>query len=441
MHAVDSYTKTILLLLFMLTATRLWAQSPLRANDPEQLNFRQREIYRFDAAFNTSARTDLIQEQGAPSQTSGNPTSGWRGSPPFKQAFDTQSFLKDYGVSFSGWLQLDGSTVASGGLPNALPFDGQYLLDFATTIDTKNLFGLPGGTALVDVQVHNGPNIIGRQFLPIQDPDNQDAYQQASVDRAWYQQDLLNHKVQLQVGLLYGDDKFLTVPYGENFVSLNFSSDASISTFVLPTFPKGAFGGNAFVLPIKGLYFSGLVLNDHSTELTYDPGGELYLTEEGWESSWHGLPYKLQIGAWKDTGKFQRFQGGVVDHASGEYLVASQKLWQPELKGDRGLGMFFQFGTAPAEVAVVRKHIGAGVTWTGPAASRPKDEIGVAFSDSLLTAQSNFKHGFENEFEAYYQIDASHGLTIQPDVEYWQNPGGGTTPNTFLVLTRIQYTF
>ena len=58
-----------------------------------------------------------------------------------------------------------------------------------------------------------------------------------------------------------------------------------------------------------------------------------------------------------------------------------------------------------------------------------------------MTAQNNFKHGFENEIEGYYQIDASHGLIIQPDVKYWQNPGGGTTANTLLVLTRITYTF
>jgi hypothetical protein len=64
-------------------------------------------------------------------------------------------------------------------------------------------------------------------------------------------------------------------------------------------------------LPRKGLYFSGGVWSDHSTELRYDPGGDLYVTEEGWGSSGHGLPYKLQVGAWRDTGKFQRFQGAL----------------------------------------------------------------------------------------------------------------------------------
>lgn len=352
-----------------------------------------------------------------------------------------RSALRKRGISFSGWLQLDGSTVVSGGQPEAIGFDGQYLLDIATSIDTKRLFGLPGGTFLIDTQSHNGPNIVTRQMPAIQDPDNMDAYQQTSVDRAWYQQDILGQKVQARVGLMYVDDQFLTVPYGQNFVSLDFSSDAAISTFVLPTFPKGSFGGDVFIYPVKGLYVSGGMFNDHSTELPYDPGGDLYLTEADWQSQWRGLPYKLQIGLWRDTGRFRRFTGGLAHHGSGGYLVASQKLWRPKGSADRGIGAFFQFGVGPEPVAPVRRHYGGGVVWTGPAASRPNDEIGIAFSDSLLTRRSNFTHGFENEFEAYYQFALWKGLTVQPDVEYWLHPGGMATPDTLLALTRVMVTF
>jgi porin len=360
---------------------------------------------------------------------------------PFESVMRAKSVLERRGVTFSGFLQLDGSTVARGGMPDALGFDGQYLLDVAVNVDTKKLIGLPGGTFMIDAQSHNGPSIVDRQMPAIQDPDNMNAYPFTAVDRAWYQQDLFQGRVQAQMGLIYVDEKFLTVPYGKSFLSLNFSSDASISTFVLPTYPKGAFGGSLFVSPIKGLYVSGGMFNNHSTELPYDPGGDLFITEEGWQSTWHNLSYKVQVGAWRDNGRFQRFAGGITHDASGEYVVASQKLWQPEASMDRGVGMFFQFGTGPPEVAAVRRHYGAGVAWAGPSASRPKDEVGFAFSYASLTNRSDFVHGFENEFEAYYQISAWKNLTIQPDVQYWQHPGGMTTPNTVLVLTRIMYTF
>jgi porin len=362
-------------------------------------------------------------------------------SSPWQPVRGAESSLEKHGITFSGFLQLDGSTVASGGEPNPLGFDGQDLLDVATNIDTKKLLGLPGGLFMIDVQSHNGPSILTHQMPALQDPDNMDAYAETSVDRAWFQETLLHRKVQAQVGAMYVDDQFFTVPYGQNFVSLDFSSDASISTFVLPTFPKGAFGGDLFVYPVKGLYVSGGMFNDHATELSYDPGGDLYLTEEGWQSAWRGLAYKVQAGTWRDTGRFRRFTGGMAHHASGQYAVLSQKLWQPKGSSDRGLGTFFQFGTGPPSVAAVRQHYGAGVVWTGPAKSRPKDEIGAAFSDSLLTAQNSFTHGFENEFEGYYQVAAWKGLTVQPDVEYWLHPGGMKTPNTALVLTRIMYTF
>ncbi|MFP5210635.1 MAG: carbohydrate porin [Acidobacteriota bacterium] len=382
-----------------------------------------------------------LQSQALPPAATAPGRSDERGSRPKNPILNAKSTLEKHGITFSGWLQLDGSTVAAGGQPNAIGFDGQDLLDVTTTVDTKQLLGWPGGTFMIDVQSHNGPSILRRQMPALQDPDNMDAYQQTSVDRAWFQQDLLSGKVQARVGVMYVDDQYFTVPYGQNFVSLNFSSDASISTFVLPTFPKGAFGGDVFVYPVKGLSLSGGMWNDHATELSYDPGGDLYVTEEGWQSAWRGRTYKVQVGAWRDTGRFRRFAGGITHDASGEYAVASQKWWQPRGSSDRGLGTFFQFGTGPPAVAAVRRHYGAGVVWTGPMSSRPHDEIGLAFSDSLLTAQTNFTHGFENEIEAYYQIAAWKGLTVQPDVEYWLHPGGMSTPNTVLALTRIMYTF
>ena len=395
----------------------------------------------------TDGPQDHLADEAAATQTSPAHTANGSAEPshdfaPLNQVLRVQSLLKQHGITFSGWLQFDSSSVASGGQPNAIPYDGQYLLDIAVTADTKKLFGWPGGTLFVDAQTHSGPNILTHQMPSIQDPDNMDAHSETSIDRAWYRQDIAHQKLQLQVGLMYVDDQFLTVPYGENFVSLDFSSDSSISTFVLPTYPKGSPGGDVFAYPVKGLYFSGGVFNDHSTELPYDPGGNLYITEEGWKSSWHNLPYKLQVGAWRDTGRFFRFVGGVQHgHASGVYVVASQKFWQPTSSSDRGLGAFFQFGTGPAAVADVKQHYGGGVVWTGASSARPDDEIGLAFSDSILTAQNSFSHGFENEIEGYYQIHVFRDLTVQPDVEYWLHPGGKFTPNTVLGLVRIMYTF
>lgn len=122
------------------------------------------------------------------------------------------------------------------------------------------------------------------------------------------------------------------------------------------------------------------------------------------------------------------------------YLVASGKLWQFAAGSDRGLGMFVQFGTAPAPVAPVRRHYGIGLVWTGPFARYPRDEISLAFSDGVLTRQNGFTYRFEKEFEAYYQIHVLPGLTVQPDVEYWRHPNGGDRDIT-LFLVRVQYNF
>ena len=91
-----------------------------------------------------------------------------------------------------------------------------------------------------------------RQLPAIQDPDNMDAPPGTWLAQLMYQQNLLHEKLQAQVGLMYVDSRFLAVPYGENFLSLDFSSDGSISTFVLPTYPKGSWGGDVTMAPMKG---------------------------------------------------------------------------------------------------------------------------------------------------------------------------------------------
>ena len=88
-----------------------------------------------------------------------------------------------------------------------------------------------------------------------------------------------------------------------------------------------------------------------------------------------------------------------------------------------GRGDVFPVWLAPASVAALHHHVGGGVVWDGALRARPWDETGLAFSDGLLTQQSVFPYGFENEVELYYQFDAGHGLTVQPDVEFWAAVG------------------
>lgn len=360
-----------------------------------------------------------------------------RGGSLWQQWQDTNSALKQHGVRLGGWVQMDGSSVAAGGEPNADAFIGQYLIDLTATVDTDKLLHWPGGTLYVEGESHSGSSVGQKQFPAIQEPDNMDARAHTWLAQLYYQQNLLHDRVQTQAGLMYGGTRFVSFPYGSHFISLNFNADGAVSTFVLPTYPKGAWGGDVTVVPVKGLSFAGGAYEDDATHVGYAPGGALLITQEAWQ----GRPFKLQVGAWRDTGKFRRFEGGTVHHASGGYLVASDEVWRPKGDDGRGLGMFFQYGEGPPSVARVHWHYGGGLVWMGPTASRAHDELGITFSDDLLTKQNSFTHGFENEFEGYYRIYVGRGLIIQPDMEYYIHPDGGGTPNTALGLVRVMYSF
>lgn len=65
------------------------------------------------------------------------------------------------------------------------------------------------------------------------DADNTDAPTFNEIDCASYRQGFFGKKRQMQIGLMYVDDQLLTEPYGQNFVSLGFSSDSSVVPFVL----------------------------------------------------------------------------------------------------------------------------------------------------------------------------------------------------------------
>lgn len=348
------------------------------------------------------------------------------------------------GIRWSGAILADVSHTLHGGL-NDHSVLAQYLLDLRATMKTARLFGWPGGTFFIDFQDHRGPSVQARQVGSIQDPDNMDAYATTGIDRAWYQQDLAGRRLRFRVGLMYVDDQFLTVPYGRDFVSLDFSSDASLSTFVLPTYPRGAFGADLFIYPTRSFYIAAGVFNGHLYQvLPYDPGGKFFITQTGLKGDIAGLPGVLELGAWRHTGTFSRFSGGLQHRAQGWYLVAGLALSHP--RGDaagtqRGVGVFFQYGAGPPTVALIRRHVGAGIVWRGAFSGPRRDSLGLGVSDAYLTPDAGLVSGSETVYEAYYRLFVAHGLSVEPDLQYWHHPGGRGTPSALLALIRTQWSF
>ncbi len=353
---------------------------------------------------------------------------------------------KPRGVGFhwSGAILADISHGIQGGLNDNTTL-AQYLLDLRATVKTARLLGWPGGTFFVDFQDHHGPSVQVRQIGSIQDPDNMDAYATTGIDRAWYQQDLAGRRLRLRVGLMYVDDQFLTVPYARDFVSLDFSSDASLSTFVLPTYPRGAFGADLFIYPTRSLYLAAGLFNGHLYRvLPYDPGGRFFITQAGYKGHIAGLPGVLELGAWRHTGTFPSFAGGVQHRAQGWYLVAGLTLFRSRKEAantERKVGVFFQYGAGPPTVALIRRHMGAGIVWRGAFPGRPRDSLGLGVSEARLTPEAGLTFGSETVYEAYYRLFVARSLSIEPDLQYWHHPGGNGTPSALLALIRTQWNF
>ena len=104
---------------------------------------------------------------------------------------------------------------------------------------------------------------------------------------------------------------------------------------------------------------------------------------------------------------------------------------------DQGLGGFFQIGWAPDDRNAVTKHVGAGFTYKGLFPSRDEDELGIGASYTWLVGMEPTT-GAKTHLtliEVFYKVRLNSWTSLQPDVQYADNPGEGSE-NGFAVGVR-----
>ena len=160
------------------------------------------------------------------------------------------------------------------------------------------------------------------------------------------------------------------------------------------------------------------------------------------------LPGVLKIGGWNHFGSFpdQRFDSGDLPIAatgnSGRpidgdwaiYGIIDQLIWRlPGSEDPKGVGVFGRVMGAPSDQNLVDFYAEGGITFTGMVPDRGDDAIGIGFaytgianrvrgfdSDSGLSVLQNY----EAVLEVCYTAQLKPGWTLQPDFQYFWQPGG-----------------
>ncbi|MDX2117956.1 MAG: carbohydrate porin [Planctomycetota bacterium] len=354
--------------------------------------------------------------------------------------------MENAGFTLSASLTMDWSSVWSGGVNKTA--HTRTLWDVNLNVDLEKAVGLTGGKVFFDFQSADGRGGAAdagsfQLFSNIETPGNRD-----QISELWYEQKLFDNVLRVKVGKINAYTEFDFTDAAAGF--MNGSAGKCPSIVGIPAYPDPALGAAVFVYPLEQLYIGGGVFDgatidgistgNHSPETFFNDDKSsawFWIGEVGF--SWNEVgPLgggRVAAGAWHHTADFTTFAGNPESSTEGVYALAEQQVWRWGKEGDdaeRGAFVFAQGGMTDGDVASAETSFDAGVSFEGICSARPDDGAGFMLSWVDLSDSDNGSGGkaFDNDewlLEAYYKIQITPFVSVQPDLQYFINPGGSAT--------------
>ena len=358
----------------------------------------------------------------------------------------TQTQAADKGPSpITVRLQYTGEGAANvmGGLRNGGSYMNQILAQLHA--DTEKAFGWTGGHFVLEGFYENATSLDTQYVGAVQDPSLIDTSGVAvfRLYQAYYKQDIGNTNVlfgiydpETDFGITRPMDIFFNGAYAWN-AALDQSGVNGPSTY--PSTSLGARVRHSFndhwsvqAAVLDGVPDSAKRLKDTAVNIN-STNGALILAEVDYTPT---RTTKLLAGAWDYTGKFDALDQTNIDGtqrqrsgSSGGYIGGATRLYSQTAR--RGLDAFANIGVASSRTQLVDQSLNAGLSYTGLLDDRPYDRMGVAMGvihagapyRNTQIADGNRVRSYEVNFEATYRAPVTRWLTVQPDIQYWINPG------------------
>ena len=389
--------------------------------------------------------------------------------------------LAKYGVTLTILENVETFGNLSGGVKQSLEPKG--LTTVTLQMDTEKAFGLKGGTLNVSgLQVYGG-ELNADNLLVLQTVSDIDAPVGIRLWELWYQQKF-SDTFDVKIGEQSLDEEFIIAPSGNSLFINGVSGWPGLPTVDLPgggpVYPLAALGvrGRAqltdSVTVLGGVFNGSPIPRDSPSTPTSNPHGVSFPLDVGtlaiaelqyaYGSSAQGkanadgpLPGIYKIGAWYDSYKFDdqqtdiiglplasRLSNGTPAARHGNfslYGVADQMIWRSKDDASRTLNVFVRPMFTPYQDRnLVSASINAGFALHAPLPGRDNDAFGVEMGTvwassgaSGFDRQMQFSQpsvytpirSSETFLEATYQFQILPAWQIQPDVQYFINPGLG----------------
>ena len=338
----------------------------------------------------------------------------WRGQ---RQA------LADGGFDIEFLLTLEGVQNVSGGV--ARSSRGLLNLDLIIESEGKAL-GLSEQGALHAHFLGNAGGNPTEMIGDIQATSNIEAANTVKLYELWWQQRSSDDRLAWLFGLHDYNSMFSALDTASLLMNSSFGISPDISQVTPSIFPTTSLALMMSFYADQGAYFHVAAYDGvpgdpgdyHGTHVILKSNdGIFYALEGGYQNEDVGT--KLGLGGWFRTTDFEAdFSGQSYSDNSGAYLIGETPL------GDHWAG-FFQLGHANKNRNQVGDYGGAGLTYSNWLMANDAVGFGLACANSS-TAYRNANptmDDYEMAIECTYAFSPTPWLTLQPDIQFIQNPG------------------
>jgi porin len=376
---------------------------------------------------------------------------------------DLRELLSEKGIDFRISYVSETATNLQGGDQQLWRYTDQWT--FWTRLDLEKLFGVPQAQFNVVVTDRNGQNLSTDANLGTLQ-QVQELYGRNQTWRwteFWYDQSYFNGVVDWKTGRIPVGDDFAS--FSCEFMNLTFCGAApgNIVGSYWYSWPVSDWASrvkvtvNGFGYVALGAYAvnPSWLLTRNALNLGNPSGttGVLAPLEIGWLPSFGGLAGSYKFGAWyssttapdvveNTSGEPLAIDGGtpLMRHGQyGAYVNFQQQLTAPDGKeSSRGLSVFANATYADRRTSTLDSQVALGVLYTGPIASRPKDELGVAVGETHVNSRLAAVERLQNvesygpvpvqtsEWvgEIFYNVHVRGWLDLRPNFQYVAQPGG-----------------
>jgi porin len=358
-------------------------------------------------------------------------------------------------------LQYAGETAenAIGGLHNGATYMNNILGQLH--IDTAKAFGWTGGSFVLEGFYENADSLDTQYVGAAQDPSVIDTSGVAMfrLYQAYYKQDI--GSTNLLFGIYDLETEFGATKPMDIFFNGAYAWTTTLDQSGLngpSTYPNTSLAFRVREKLSAQWSVQAAVLDGVPDSVKYPSANPVNLNKTAGALLIAELDYaptrttKIMAGYWDYTGEFSALNQTNPDGSprqvfgsSGGYIGGATRLYSQTAR--RGLDGFANLGFGSSTTQEIDRSLNAGLTYTGLLDSRPFDRLGVAVGiaqagnayKQMQVASGASVETYETNFELTYRAPINRWLTIQPDIQYWINPGlDPTLKNDLLFIVHFE---